>query len=170
MNGNRQQGILVGVDGSAASLTALRWAADEARLRRSRLHIVLAWDPAAHAASYAGVGRPATRVERQATAGDAFSAAMSAVFGPQLPDGVTAELAEGAPERILLARSADVGLLVIGATRRPGQVGWFAGPVIRACLAHASCPVVVIGSDAGASAPVSQDLMSNDCELAAALA
>jgi nucleotide-binding universal stress UspA family protein len=168
MNGNRQQRVLVGVDESAASLAALRWAADEAMLRRSRLHIVGAWDPATHSASYADVGGPATRVERETIARDAFSAAIRAVFGPQLPDGVTAELVEGAPERILLARSAEAGLLVLGATSRPSPVGWFAGPVIRACLAHARCPVVVIGPNAGTSAPASQDLTSNDHELAAA--
>jgi menaquinone-dependent protoporphyrinogen oxidase len=166
MKGNRQQRVLVGVDGSAASLAALRWAADEARLRRSSLRIVGAWDPATHAASYADVVGPATSVEREITARDAFSAAIRVVFGPQLPDRVTAELAEGAPERILLARSGDAGLLVLGATSRPWPDGWFAGPVIRACLAHASCPVVVIRSDAGTSGPASQDLPSSDLALA----
>jgi nucleotide-binding universal stress UspA family protein len=156
MNGNRQQRVLVGVDGSVASLAALRWAADEARLRQSSLHIVGAWDPATHSASYADIGGPATRVELEVIAGDAFSAAIRTVFGPQLPDGVSAELAEGAPERILLARSAEVGLLALGATSRPWPGEWFAGPVIRACLAHAGCPVVVIGSGAGTSVPASQ--------------
>jgi menaquinone-dependent protoporphyrinogen oxidase len=162
MDGNRQQGVLVGVDGSAASLAALRWAADEARLRRSPMNIVGVWDPATHAASYAGVGGPGAHVERQTATRDAFSAAVQAVFGPQLPGGVTAELAEGAPESILLARSAAADLLVLGATSRPWPDGWFAGPVIRACLAHANCPVAVIRSDAATSAPASQDLPSND--------
>jgi nucleotide-binding universal stress UspA family protein len=170
MNGNRQQRVLVGVDGSAASLAALRWAADEARLRQSPLQIVGAWDPATHSASYADVGGPATRAELEVIAGDAFSAATRTVFGPRLPDGVTAELAEGAPERILVARSADVGLLVLGATSRPWPGEWFAGPVIRACLAHASCPVVVIGSDAGTSVPASQDAAGYDRGLAAVIA
>ncbi len=150
-----QQRIIVGVDGSAASLPALRWAADEARLRRSPLHIVSAWDAATHAASYADAdGSPVTRAERETIAKDAFAAAIRTVFGPQLPEGVTAELTEEAPERILLARSADAGLLVLGATSRPWPVEWFAGPVVRACLAHANCPVVVIGSAAGLTAAI----------------
>jgi nucleotide-binding universal stress UspA family protein len=167
MNGNRQQHVLVGVDGSAASLAALRWAADEVRLRRSSLRIVGVWDPATHSASYADADGSATRVEREIIARDAFSAAVRAVFGPQLPDGVTAELAEGSPERVLLARSADVGLLALGATSRPWPAEWFAGPVIRACLAHARCPVVVIRPDAELSASVSQD---HDRDLTAASA
>ena len=158
MNGSKQQRVLVGVDGSAASRPALHWAAGEARLRHSALHIVGAWDPATHAAFYADAGGPVTRVERKIIARDAFSAAIRSEFGPQLPDGVTAELAEDAPERILLARSVDADLLVLGATSRPWPVEWFAGPVVRACLAHASCPVVVIGSAAGAAVPADQDL------------
>jgi menaquinone-dependent protoporphyrinogen oxidase len=167
MNGNRQQCVLVGVDGSAASLAALRWAADEFRQRRRSLRIVGVWDPATHLASYADVGCSATGVEREIIVRDAFSAAVRAVFGPQLPDGVTAELTEGAPERVLLARSADVGLLVLGATSRPQPARWFAGPVIRACLAHASCPVVVIRPDTESPGLANLD---HDREFAATLA
>jgi nucleotide-binding universal stress UspA family protein len=35
--------VVVGLDGSAGSATALRWAADEARLRQCSVHVVLAW-------------------------------------------------------------------------------------------------------------------------------
>jgi nucleotide-binding universal stress UspA family protein len=35
--------IVVGVDGSDASVNALRWALDEARLRSARVRVVLAW-------------------------------------------------------------------------------------------------------------------------------
>src|SRR5512135_87747 len=35
--------IVVGVDGSPASLDALRWAADEARVRHAHLTVAIAW-------------------------------------------------------------------------------------------------------------------------------
>jgi nucleotide-binding universal stress UspA family protein len=35
--------IVVGVDGSAASRLALRWASDEGRLRHGALEVVLVW-------------------------------------------------------------------------------------------------------------------------------
>lgn len=38
--------IVVGVDGSAGSRRALRWAAEEARQKDATLRIVLAWEPA----------------------------------------------------------------------------------------------------------------------------
>ena len=45
MYSNTQSAIVVGVDGTSASLAALRWAAAEARQRGSRLCVVRAWDP-----------------------------------------------------------------------------------------------------------------------------
>ena len=56
MKENGQQRILAGFGGSQASLTALRWAIDEARLRRTKLQIVRVRDPARHAAPYASAG------------------------------------------------------------------------------------------------------------------
>ena len=51
-----QQRIVVGVKRSAGSVAALRWAAAEARLRHTTLHVVHAWEPAAGRASYAILG------------------------------------------------------------------------------------------------------------------
>jgi len=52
------QGVVIGVDGSAGSITALRFAAEEARLRGTTLHVVGAWEvPAtAYAGAAGGVG------------------------------------------------------------------------------------------------------------------
>jgi len=149
MTRNRQQHIVVGVSGSLASGAALTWAAEEARLRKARLHVVRVWDPARHAAPYAAVGARPTGEEDQAAAGGGLAAALRSEFGPARPDGVTAELAEGVPERVLVDRSADADLLVLGATAPAWLAGRPAGPVVRACLACAGCPVVVIGSADG---------------------
>jgi nucleotide-binding universal stress UspA family protein len=149
VNDSRQQHIVVGVSGSIASRTALQWAADEARLRHARLHVVRAWDPARHAAMYAGVGHLPTGDEQEAAVRAGLAAAMAAVFGPATPDGVTTELAEGVAERILVARSARADLLVLGESTPASLVGRSAGPVVRACLARASCPVVTVAGTAG---------------------
>ena len=153
----RQQHIVVGVNGSVASRTALRWAAEEARLRRAELHVVRAWDPVRHAAPYAAIDATPTGEERRAAADDGLMASMRAVFGAATPYDVTAELAEGMPERVLVARSAAADLLVLGVT----APAWRAGPVIRACLTGARCPVVVIGAAGGmpgVSVPARQPL------------
>jgi nucleotide-binding universal stress UspA family protein len=145
MTRNRQRHIVVGVSGSRASGAALSWAVEEARLRQANLHVVWAWDPARHAAPYAAVGVTPTREEQRAAARARLAAAMRAEFGPATPGNVTAELAEGVPERLLLDHSADADLLVLGVTAPAWLAGRSAGPVVRACLARARCPVVVIG-------------------------
>lgn len=148
-----QQRIVVGVKRSAASLAALRWAAAEARLRHATLHVVHAWEPAARRASYAILGdSPADRNERLC-ARDNLAAIMRAVFGAEVPAGITAEIAEGMAERVLADRSRDAGLLVLGAAAEAGVTGRPAGPVIRACMRSARCPLVIITAAAGARLP-----------------
>ena len=147
------QRIVVGVHRSAASLAALRWAAGEARLRRATVHVVHAWEPAARRASYAILGDQAPSGQERLRAEGVLAGVMRTVYGSEVPAGITAELAEGTAERILVQRSRGAGLLVLGAvgaglTERP------AGPVIRACMRSARCPLVIITAAAGATPPV----------------
>jgi nucleotide-binding universal stress UspA family protein len=154
----RKHRIVVGINGSRASLTALRWATAEARLRGAGLHVVRAWDPARHAAPYAAVGHLPTGDEQEAEVRAGLVADMQAEFGPATPDDVTTELAEGVPERVLIAQSAGADLMVLGEAAQPALAGRSQGPVIRACLAHASCPVVIVGSASDTRAPARRGL------------
>lgn len=134
--------IVVGVSGSSASAAALRWAAEEARKRRARLRVVRAWTPPIRLAPYAAAGM--TPDEARAAADRELADAMLAAFGPAPPGHVTAELAEGAAERALVDRSAGADLLVLGTHSPADAVARSVGPVIRACLTRAPCPVVVV--------------------------
>ena len=69
------------------------------------------------------------------------------------PADVTAEVAEGMAERVLALRSRDAGLLVLGAAADAGMAGRPAGPVIRACMRSARCPLVIITAAIGALPP-----------------
>ncbi len=149
-----QQRIVVGVKRSAASLAALRWAAAEARLRHATLHVVHAWEPVARRASYAILGDSPAGGQERSRAKDNLAAIMRAAFGAEVPESVTAEIAEGMAERVLAHRSRDAGLLVLGATADAGMTGRPAGPVIRACIRSAKCPLVIITAAAGARPPV----------------
>jgi nucleotide-binding universal stress UspA family protein len=157
MRDSREQHIVVGISDSRASLTALHWAAAEARLRGASLHVVRAWDSVRHAAPYAAVGQLPTGDEQEAEVRAGLAADMQAEFGPATPGGVTTELAEGAPERILVAQSARADLLVLGVTAPPWLADRSEGPVVRACLAHAGCPVVIVGSADETQAPASRE-------------
>ena len=133
----------MGVDGSAGSLAALRWAVREAGLREAALHVVRAWeDTAKRVAPYASHAYPADRAEDHLTAEGRLQADVAAVLGPAPLGTVAVQVAEGLAARVLLDHAAGADLLVLGcATRRqPDGIG----PVARACLRHATCPVVVV--------------------------
>lgn len=138
--------IVVGVDGSVESVGALRWACREASLRGAQVHAVHVREELCHSfASYA-VPAPSTagatddvRIE--------IDDLVRSVLADQAPGiQVSVEVANGLAARLLLDRCAGADMLVLGTSsdvpgaRRP------AGPVIRACLRRAPCPVVVISA------------------------
>ena len=145
MNGVTGPRILVGVDGTAGSVRALRWAAEEARQRSGCLRVVLAWEPA-HLATYAPVTSHADRSEQEQDAHAMLAGALGSVFGSDVPARVVADVIEGMPARVLVELSGSADLLVLGSTPPPSLSGASVGAVIRGCLNQARCPVMIIGS------------------------
>lgn len=143
--------IVVGVDGSAASAAAVRWAVREARLRHATVHLVCAFDSDVRLrAPYASRSWATREDERYAATGALLSAAAE-LARPRLPPGrLTTELAHEPPVQALLDRAADAEMLVLGTTRfarESGQPPRAIGPVARACLRLVHCPVVVVAPD-----------------------
>jgi nucleotide-binding universal stress UspA family protein len=136
--------IVVGVSGSPASARALRWAAGEAARLDAQLKIVLIWDvePRAY---YAPAITPDDYDRRQERAVSGLAATVRVVLGAAPPDALTV-VAQGTPERALVEHSIDADLLVLGEAPRMVS-GRSIGPVVRACLSHAHCPVVVVGPE-----------------------
>lgn len=132
--------IVVGVDGSAESAAALRWACREAGLRGAEVHAVYAHE-AARTASYA--------VPSQARSPEDGDVDVDTLWRAVLPDSaagvpVRTEVAPGLAARVLLERCAGADMLVLGTACDQAGQGGSAGPVIRACLRRSPCPVVVI--------------------------
>jgi len=135
--------IVVGVDGSAESAAALRWACREASLRGAEVHAVHAREaPVRSMASYA--------VRPQGHPGDvdADTDVMWRSVMPDLPPGVLVrtEVADGLTARVLLERCEGADMLVLGTSGGAAGGSRSAGPVIRACLRRAPCAVVVISA------------------------
>jgi nucleotide-binding universal stress UspA family protein len=67
---------------------------------------------------------------------------------PELAQGVLirTEVADGLAARVLLESCAGADMLVLGTAGDMPGAGWSPGPVIRACLRRAPCPVVVISA------------------------
>src|ERR1700685_1417846 len=134
--------IVVGVDGSSASLAALRWAVREARLRGTTLHVTRAWEDAAkRVAPYASRAYTADRAKDLLDSRQRLEDDVTAAVGRRPPVAVTAEIAEGLAARVLLDHADGAEMLVLGSA---GCTPDGIGPVARACLRHAPCPVVVV--------------------------
>lgn len=125
--------VVVGTDGSHASLEAVDWAADAAVLRGLPLWIV-------HAGSD---GPRPGRDPAQAEEVCALAADRAALRDSRLK--VTAESVWGAATMALLEASHSASLVVVGHRGKGGGVSsLFLGPVATAVAAHAHCPAVVV--------------------------
>jgi nucleotide-binding universal stress UspA family protein len=143
--------IVVGVDGSDTSHEALRWAAEEARLRSSPLVAVYAWsyippqpigDPGMLAIP-AGDLPGQLDAEREA-AEAALEAAVSEALGAAPDIAVERKLVEGDAADALVGESGSAELVVVGSHGRSGLRAALLGSVSRHVATHAACPVVVV--------------------------
>jgi nucleotide-binding universal stress UspA family protein len=135
--------IVVGVDGSVESVAALRWACREAPLRGAEVHVVHVREERCH--SFASYAVPAlSTADDGSTDIDNLVRLVQADQAPRVQ--VLVEEVDGLAARVLLDRCAGADMLILGTSGDvPGALR-SAGPVIRACLRRAPCPVVVISA------------------------
>ena len=132
--------IVVGIDGSAGSISALRWAAEEARCHGAPLTAIYALAPPAYY-GFAMVPIPDMSAAQMEGAQACLEDALTEVFGDQRPAGLRQEVRDGLPAQVMIEASSDAGLLVVGAR---GHGGFLLGSVTDRCIHHAACPVVVV--------------------------
>ncbi|QNP68306.1 universal stress protein [Streptomyces roseirectus] len=137
--------IVVGVDGSEASLAALRWAAGHARLLHARVVAVLAWEPAG-LAPYAPVADRPTAAQQRAEAARVLEESLVKTLGERVDVAVRPVLVEGAPAQALLERARGAVLLAVGRSAHGCGELPAGGPVARECLRHARVPVVMVSA------------------------
>ncbi len=133
--------ILLGVDGSEASLAAVAWAATEARLRGCGLLAV-------HACTAGSFGlwmSPAVvRRELRASAQPIVDQAVDLVREREPSVSVRGRVVVAPPATLLIRLSAGKQLTVIGASGRGALSQLMPGSVTMAVLAHATSPVVAV--------------------------
>jgi nucleotide-binding universal stress UspA family protein len=143
--------IVVGVDGSETSDAALRWAADEARLRSARLIAVYAWsfiapqpigDPGILAVPAGDL--PGQLDAESEAARVALDTAVESVLGAGSGLEVERKLVERDAGEALVAESGDADLVVVGSHGRSGFTAALLGSVSRHVVDHSKCPVVVV--------------------------
>ncbi|MGW4528304.1 universal stress protein [Amycolatopsis sp. NPDC004378] len=137
-----QGDIVVGVDHSAVSVAALRWAADEGAKSGRQVVALRAWtfEPV-YDLGAAVAGTPQTVADRERRQ-------LDEVVGPVRDEhpGVTirAELVEHSATVALEEASKTAAMLVLGSHGRGRLLKLLVGSVAEHCLREASCPVVVI--------------------------
>jgi nucleotide-binding universal stress UspA family protein len=138
--------IIVGVHGSAGSLQALRFAADEARQRNVPLLAVTAWIPPGGDLAERRHSSPYLRKIWREAAWEQLWAAFDAGLGG-MPEDLRVETqtvrGETGPVLVEAAGQPD-DLLVIGTGRRARFGRMMRKSVSRYCVAHARCPVLAV--------------------------
>ncbi|MBA4505654.1 universal stress protein [Corynebacterium sanguinis] len=144
---NREDIVVVAVDGSPASDNAVRWAANTAAKRDIPLKL---------AASYTmpqflyaeGMVPPQELfddLQRETMAKIDAARELALSIAPDIRIGHA--VAEGSPIDMLLEMSNDATMIVMGSRGLGGLSGMVLGSVSGAVVSHASCPVVVVRED-----------------------
>lgn len=132
--------IIVGVDGSTASVAALRTAEQLAGPLGARVEAWTCWDVPPGYGVYLAVGIEGFKF----AAKEMLQHALTDAFGAERPAGLRGRLKRGRPGHLLVEASRDAALLIVG---RRGHGGFVPGSVSSACVSHAHCPVLVVHAE-----------------------
>jgi nucleotide-binding universal stress UspA family protein len=137
--------IVVGYDGSPASLTALHWATAEAVRLHARLRVVEVFELVIALRPTPGTVVPLAAVR---TARERGLAALADGLRAQQPDlDVETVLIEGTPAETLIEESAQARMVILGSRGLGGWSGLLVGSVAVQVSAHAQCPVLMVPPD-----------------------
>ncbi len=140
--------IVVGIDDSAGSKAALRWALSTARSVGGEVKVVHSFESSV---AWIDVG---TKAAPQMADHDQHEAEALArrVIDEVLDSGdadlrgvpLSVHAVQGHPARVLLDEARDAELLVVGSRGRGGFAGVLLGSVSQRVAQHAVCPVVIV--------------------------
>jgi nucleotide-binding universal stress UspA family protein len=136
--------IVVGLDRSAAAAAAVRWAADQARSSGAALRLIHVWQLSAVSAAAVAGGAGDLWAAADADARAQATHWAQAALADSTDVRWTLELAEGAPGPVLVARSRDAALLVLGAREHRRLHRALHGSASHYCLSHAQPTVVAV--------------------------
>ena len=138
----RVRNVVVGVDESPQSVAALRWAAGYAAITQAELRLVHAFvlEPSEMYGSTAGL-RDEIRRDAQSMLTELATAALGS---PPGAGSWRLDVVEGQPGPVLVERSQQADLLVLGTREHTGVRRLMHGSVSHYCLSHAHGPVVAV--------------------------
>jgi nucleotide-binding universal stress UspA family protein len=136
----QERRIVVGVDGSDTSKTALRWAIRQAKATGSTVDAVIAW----HYPSTYGWAAFGDGFDFGGDAQKLLATTISEVCGRDQDVPVRSLVVEGPPAEVLLRAASGADLLVVGSRGHGGFASMMLGSVSLHCVSHAHCPVLVL--------------------------
>ena len=130
--------IVVGVDGSPASIRALKWALDQAVLTGAAVEAINAWQyPQVPGGQVSAMG-----FNFLANAEQILKNAVESVGAST--ESVTTRTVLGHPVQVLVDASGGADLLVVGSRGHGGFAGMLLGSVSGQVATYAQCPTVIV--------------------------
>ena len=138
--------VVVGVDGSAGSSSALRWAMTYAAQVGGTVEAISTWQ-LPMGAGYAYEWVPG------ALDGDSYDTLAERVLADTVAEVthslgstlvVDRRVAQGQPAEVLLQAARHAQMLVVGSRGHGALAGFIMGSTSQHCVQHAPCPVVVV--------------------------
>lgn len=156
--------VVVGLDGSEASMAALRWAADEAAAHQAPLVAVYVLDPRSRGfAPYAQPGSDEAEELGESPMPD-DAALVRHMIATSGVDPALRVFEVGIPSQVLVRCAIGARMLVLGHAdhhrHRDGDAFGHEpalGAIARACVARATCPVVMIPIPERRAAPAAAE-------------
>jgi nucleotide-binding universal stress UspA family protein len=146
--------IVVGIDGSASSKVALRWAARLAPALDCTIETIIAWDSPTIVWEVLStpLGSPELELEDKIPihlrpdldAMKELKDTVDDIFGKNRPIGLATRAIQGHPVEVLLEASRSAEMLIVGSRGHGGFAGLLLGSVSSACAERSTCPVLVV--------------------------
>jgi nucleotide-binding universal stress UspA family protein len=131
--------IVVGVDGSEASIVALQHAIRLANATNASVVAVSSWRLPS---GYASMGSFEYSPEDDANA--ILTGAVKSAFVGKAPAWFTTATSQGNASDVLIEASHGASMLVVGSRGHGGMAGVLLGSVSALCAERAACPVLII--------------------------
>lgn len=133
--------IVVGVDGSESSVKALREGRKLAEALNVPLDAFAVWQRTHSMFDFyqsESGWTPEKDIEKM------LEETAQAAFGSDRPTRLTLSYEQGIPAKALIRHSTGAEMLVLGSRGHGGFSGLLLGSVSSACVAHATCPVLIV--------------------------
>lgn len=136
--------VVVGVDGSPASVKAVVWATHEAKLRNSEIEILHSWSMPFVVDPMAMMPMMFPVEEMVADAKKVVAGAVEIIAGIDAKARVITRIERGSASEHLITAGKSADLLVVGSRGHGGFAGLLLGSVAQQVANHATCPVVIV--------------------------